>query len=149
MYIIRCKHGTPDAHLCAIRARSADEAVARAAFDLHMADEKKSAPVGDTAAIRETLVAMKKSIDGIGASSLDCDPTILMASLTQVCARLSARIERALAKPPRNCDRFGGDIDKLREACARERGMNPEEDFPEVFAEWLLTPSTERKGGSL
>lgn len=55
-------------------------------------------------AMREALVAVKKSIDGIGASSLDCDPTILMASLTQVCARLSARIERALSTPPRNCD---------------------------------------------
>lgn len=30
VYIIRCKHGKPDASLCAIRARSADEAVARA-----------------------------------------------------------------------------------------------------------------------
>lgn len=49
----------------------------------------------------------------------------------------------ALAKPPRNCDRFGGDIDKLREACARERGLNPEEDFPDVFPDRLLAPSTE------
>lgn len=45
----------------------------------------------------------------------------------------------ALVEPPRNCDRFDGDIDKLREACARERGLNPEEDFPEVFCEWLLS----------
>lgn len=55
-------------------------------------------------AMREALVKVKKSIDGIGASSLDCDPEILMASLTQVCARLSARIDAALAAPPRNCD---------------------------------------------
>lgn len=61
-------------------------------------------PTGNTAAIRETLVAVKKSIDGIGASSLDCDPEILMASLTLVCARLSSRIEAALAAPPRQCD---------------------------------------------
>lgn len=51
------------------------------------------------------------------------------------------------AAPPRNCDRFGGDIDKLREACARERGLNPEEDFPDVFPDWLLAPSTEKEGG--
>lgn len=52
----------------------------------------------------------------------------------------------ALAAPPRNCDRFGGDIDKLREACARERGLNPEEDFPDVFPDWLLALA--KKGGA-
>ena len=57
------------------------------------------------------------------------------------------RCRAALAKPPRNCDRFGGDIDKLREACARERGLNPEEDFPDVFPDWLLTPSTAKESG--
>ncbi len=56
------------------------------------------------------------------------------------------KAKAALAAPPRNCDRFGGDIDKLREACARERGLNPEEDFPDVFPDWLLAPSTEKKG---
>ena len=55
--------------------------------------------------------------------------------------------ESALAEPPRNCDRFGGDIDKLREACARERGLNPEEDFPDVFPDWLLAPSTAKESG--
>ena len=64
----------------------------------------RNKPSGNAAAMREALEAVKKSIDGIGASSLDCDPVILMASLTQVCARLSARIDAALAKPPRNCD---------------------------------------------
>lgn len=59
---------------------------------------------GNQMKMREALVAVKKSIDGIGESSLDCDPTILMAALTQVCARLSARIEQALSAPPRQCD---------------------------------------------
>lgn len=57
-------------------------------------------------------------------------------------------VEDALAAPPRNCDRFDGDIDKLREACARERGLNPEEDFPDVFPGWLLALSTEKEGGA-
>lgn len=65
----------------------------------------------NAAAMREALVAVKKSIDGIGASSLDGDPEILMMSLTQVCARLSSRIERALSAPPRNCDRFADELD--------------------------------------
>lgn len=59
-------------------------------------------------------------------------------------ARTLARA--ALAAPPRNCDRFGGGIDKLREACARERGLNPEEDFPDVFPDWLLALA--QKGGA-
>ena len=71
--------------------------------------EKQETTTGHGAKMREALIAVKKSIDGIGASSLDGDPEILMMSLTQVCARLSARIESALAEPPRNCDRFGTD----------------------------------------
>ena len=62
-------------------------------------------------------------------------------------AEVMDKIEKAFFAPPRNCDRFGGDIDKLREACLRERGLNPEEDFPDVFPKWLLAPSTE--GGAL
>ena len=65
---------------------------------------KEHSQVGNAAATREALVAVKKSIDDMGISSLDCDPTILMASITQVCARLSARIERALSAPARSCD---------------------------------------------
>lgn len=63
-------------------------------------------------------------------------------------AEVMDKIEKAFFAPSRNCDRFGGDIDKLREACLRERGLNPEENFPDVFPEWLLAPSTE-KGGAL
>lgn len=58
------------------------------------------------------------------------------------------KAKAALAAPPRNCDRFGGDIDKLREACARERGLNPEEDFPDVFPDWLLATAPEKEGGA-
>lgn len=72
---------------------------------------EKSSAVGNAAAMREALVAVKKSIDGIGESSLDCDPTILMAALTQVCARLSARIERALSAPVRNIEQLAAPTD--------------------------------------
>lgn len=61
-------------------------------------------PRGDVAKLREALVSVKKSIDDMGAASLNGDPEVLLMSLTQVCARLSARIEAALAAPPRNCD---------------------------------------------
>ena len=48
--------------------------------------------------LRDTLVSVKKSIDEMGAASLDGDPEILLMSLTQVCARLSAKIDAALAE---------------------------------------------------
>lgn len=78
---------------------------------------------GNAAAMREALVAVKKSIDDIGKSSLDCDPTILMAAFTQICARLSARIERALAEPPRNCDvgTVEEQMKRFREFCETEK----------------------------
>lgn len=41
VYVLRCKHGDPNEHLCVIRAKSADEAISRAVFDLHKAGEDK------------------------------------------------------------------------------------------------------------
>ena len=62
--------------------------------------------------------------------------------------RLKRAIEGAIKKPPRNCDRFGGDKDKLIEACLRERGLLVTENFRDVFADWLLAPSTAQEGGA-
>jgi hypothetical protein len=102
---------------------------------------------GNAAAMREALVAVKKSIDGIGTSSLDCDPEIIIASLTQVCARLSARIDKAMSKPPRNCDRFKtadeawNAYDEWVESFRVNRRMPPYNVFG-----WLFAPVEERKG---
>ena len=97
--------------------------------------------------MREALVAVKKSIDGIGASSLDCDPEILMASLTQVCARLSARIDAALAAPARNCDLFS-DAETARQAWLDDK--DNWDDFGRMKLdshEWLLASAKpETKG---
>lgn len=109
-------------------------------------------PVGNEAKLRETLVAVKKSIDEIGASSLDGDPEILMMSLTQVCARLSARIDAALAAPPRNCDKFGGDYKMLHTAwfdwTGSPSGQNADGTVKLTFDEWLLASATEQEGGA-
>ena len=114
----------------------------------------------NTAAMREALVAVKKSIDDIGKSSLDCDPTILMAALTQVCARLSARIERALSAPPHNCDRFADELDAqlafLNEVwlisvdretmLERDKFENWSDEMKTRYGRWLLAQATETKG---
>ena len=98
--------------------------------------------LGNCAAMREALVAVKKSIDGIGTSSLDCDPAILMASLTQVCARLSARIDAALSAPPRNCDKYATVKDAaVVFARVKNNLPHPTPDF--TFSAWLLDVATE------
>ena len=84
---------------------------------------------GNAAAMREALL---KAIILLKACEWPDDTPM------QDVAEVIDEIEKASSAPQRNCDRFGGDIDRLREACLRERGLNPEEDFPEVFGEWLL-----------
>ena len=41
VYVLRCKKGDPNEHLCIIRAKSADKAISRAVFNLYKADDKK------------------------------------------------------------------------------------------------------------
>jgi hypothetical protein len=106
----------------------------------------KAKPVGNAAVMREALVAVKKSIDDIGKSSIDCDPTIIMVALTQVCARLSARIEQALAAPARNCDRFA-DAESARQAWLDDAENWDDFGSPKLeLHEWLFAPAAERKG---
>ena len=59
---------------------------------------------------------------------------------------LRDKIVAALDAPARNCDRFGGDEDKLIEACLNERGLLVTENFRDVFSDWLLAPA---KGGAV
>ena len=101
----------------------------------------------NAAAMREALIEIRDICQrvGMGISPLSKRYKSQVCQAVNQCFRNAVA---ALAAPPRNCDRFGGDIDKLREACARERGLNPEEDFPDVFPDWLLAPSTEKKGGA-
>lgn len=91
-------------------------------------------PTCSMAAMRDALLKVKKLFDG---------RIMFLPAIREAHKAINA----ALSEPPRNCDRFGGDVGKLREACLRERGLNPEEDFPDVFPDWLLAPSTE--GGAL
>lgn len=42
LYALRCKHGTPNEHICLIREKSEDAAIARAVFDLHKHNESEA-----------------------------------------------------------------------------------------------------------
>ena len=74
----------------------------------------------------------------------------IVVSTTSPCnmntRRLIVRAVNKLATPERNCDRFGGDRDKLIEACMRERGLRVTDNFIEVFCAWLLETATEKGG---
>lgn len=118
------------------REKAATEADALAVGGIVEAARRRER--GNSAALREALKAAELGLFRWLSGSISRDEH----------RELVATIKTALAAPPRNCDRFGGDIDKLREACARERGLNPEEDFPDVFPDWLLAPSTEKEGGA-
>lgn len=99
-----------------------------------MAESITEKPSGDCAKLREALDESRRIASDLGGCRLN--DYWKLNEIVRVC-------DAALAAPHRNCDRFGGDIDKLREACARERGLNPEEDFPDVFPDWLLALAQE------
>ena len=111
VYIIRCKHGKPDAYLCAIRARSADEAVARANEIEGVARRKTVAQnatvFGNMAAMRDALKELQsRLVAGVYDGSIDCHAALEV-------------VEKALAKPPRQCD-VGTEQeqqDRFREFC--------------------------------
>lgn len=133
-------HGLPD-RLEAARKREEQCYLDQVRDAMNMAGHeqymRERAPIGNAAKMREVLEQL---------ASIPMPPPIHLA---QQCAiEIREKAIAALAEPPRNCDRFGGDIDRLREACLRERGLNPEEDFPDVFPDWLLAPSTEKEGGA-
>lgn len=67
------------------------------------------------------------------------------------CWELAKIVDAALAKPPRNCDRFGGDYKKLHaewfEWTGTPSGQNPDGTAKMAFGEWLLAPAI-KKGGA-
>ena len=95
----------------------------------------RDAILGNNAAIRKAMSVAEET-----ANELLSWCSNHYQELNCMGGRIKRALESAANAPWRNCDRFGGDIGKLREACARERGLNPDEDFPEVFCEWLLAP---------
>jgi len=140
VYVFRCKHGEPNEHLCVIRAKSADAAIARAVFNLHKDDEKKkSAPVGDCAKMRE---ALKSCLDFIMRLDRAFNP-FMQGMLEDAIAKAHA----ALAAPARNCNRFAT-VKDAAIAFARERQDAPQPCPDFIFSAWLLAPATEKEGES-
>ena len=90
---------------------------------------EKSSAVGNAAAMREALEMVKRLFDG----RLMWQPDIRKAH---------EAVNSALAKPPRNCDRFGGDLKMLHTAwfdwTGSPSGHKPDGTVKLTFTEWLL-----------
>lgn len=97
-----------------------------------------SGMAGNAAKMREALRKVSRVAEEMTRGTITGEPPT-RKEVDEWAMRLCDIIDAALySAPARNCDRFDGDIEKLREACLRERGLNPEENFPEIFGEWLL-----------
>lgn len=76
----------------------------KCAFDA-LADRLEAAAkreIGNNAAMRKALIVAKANLDSIGASALEGE--LNPDAVAMICAKISARIESALAAPARNCD---------------------------------------------
>lgn len=83
----------------------------------------------NTAAMREALVMVKRLFDG-------------RLMWQQDIRKAHEAVDAALAKPPMNCGRFGGDLKMLHTAwfdwTGSPSGQNPDGTVKLTFAEWLL-----------
>ena len=95
--------------------------------------------VGNSVAIREALEELVANIE-TRASVFDIFSVIDRKTFLDAKA--------ALAKPPRNCERFGGDYKMLHTAwsnwTASPSGRNPNNTMKMTFSEWLLAPANEK-----
>jgi hypothetical protein len=101
---------------------------------------KDSLQVGDIAAMREALESARDLI------LPHCNGSTEFA---KGCGETVNKIMNALAKPPRNCDLFGGDPKMLYTAwfdwTASPSGMNDDGTVKLTYGEWLLVRA---KGGA-
>lgn len=105
----------------------------------HEKFKSEHAPVGNTAAMREACVNI---VEYARSARCHTDDAHVLGFLDQI----ERWAQAALAKPPRNCDRFtdGG--------TARQAWLDDEENWDDFgnpkleLHQWLLAPAEERKG---
>lgn len=128
---------------------------------LRMFAGKIPAPqIGNAAVMREAMIIAKKAICHHAehiCQSLSWENSNIQSNCADVlCAHrdlceAKTAINAALAKPPRNCDLYGGDYKMLHTAwfdwTGSPFGQNPDGTVKLTFAEWLLAPAI-KKGGA-
>lgn len=131
-YVLRCKVGDENEHLCIIKARSLDSAISHAVFDLHKSDERKMlttqkaddaerVEVNGDGAVNSTKTQNPQGLSFGNAaklrealewatSTIDVSPEVLDETEDWenevVCwvQELQEKAHAALSAPPRNCD---------------------------------------------
>ena len=108
--------------------------------------------LGNAAAMREALRTLRQRFDNNVMAYQDRyfkfsgwhwhKKAAEAARWRDVFHELREACDAALAKPPRNCDRFGGDFKMLHTAwfdwTGSPSGQNPDGTVKLTFAEWLL-----------
>ena len=135
--------------------RECIEAATRAATQgVKLTNEKHAnMPIGNTAAMHDALEIAKKAICNRARANHTCaslaweNSTInancgdILCSHRDLCEAKTA-IQKALAKPPRNCDMYGGDHKMLHTAwfdwTGSPSGQNADGTVKLTFSEWLL-----------
>ena len=111
-----------------------------------VATTEKSSAVGNAAAMREALIFAEQVLS-TAAHNVRGETGMIVDSDYAEAAR---RCKSALAAPARNCDRFGGDYNRLRAAwwdwTASPSGRKPDGTTKMSFTKWLFAPAAERKG---
>lgn len=121
-----------------------------AAWKREKSTAEKSSAVGDRAKLREAVekIAAMPVVD----EECQCPECVRRRTVRDIA-------RAALAAPPRNCDRFGGETEAMV-AFLNEKwlvGVADLKDYPfcewshvmkAMYAKWLLAPSTEQKGGA-
>ncbi len=103
VYVMRCKHGTPNAHYCIIRAKSLDEAISRAVFDLHKANESREEALLRKE-LKHTLEFIKQceKADMFIALKLIQDPNKVLKAIEEARDELKDHIRAALGEKGNN-----------------------------------------------
>ena len=130
---------TLDDRIEAAAKRERDEIEANALAVGGVVEASRNKPSGNAAALREALVGL---IDGI---CFHCD---LSGDCKGAPCEKMQKAKAALAKPPRNCNLYGGDYKMLHtkwsEWTASPSGRNPNNTMKMTFSEWLLALANEK-----
>ena len=153
LYALRCKLGTPNEHICLIRERSEDAAIARAVFDLH----KRGEIDARIKTLCDKIVIAKIALTNLQARFVSSvyDGTIDSHEALRITENALAAIrelESVKTKPIRNCDRFETAEDAYN-ACPQfcdidvktmtERELKILEATTKCL-EWLFAPIAEK-----